>query len=188
MYTSAFDLLRSFPDALQAAAFDVVALVADNSPVEAIGLQALQVGSETLHYPGRIYLARRELEDAVHEWPCVRRQIALCLGLRHHDGFFRESCLRRLGALDADWKMAFALPLLGDYVLEISSLAAQLLLAAPRTEALAFVAANAAAALTARRRAISYWDCYDRDRIAAYTQLPSVQCLDKLLPAGGLKA
>ena len=181
---SSFDLLRSFPDELQAAAFDVIELAREGAPVEAWECHSLQVGAETLCYPCRIYLGRRGLQDAALEWFDVRRQIAFCLGTRHHDGYYRESCLRRLGALDAEWKVAFAVLLLGDYVIEISSLAAQRLMEAPGTLMLPFIEANYQAMQTIRRRAISYWDCYYRKSFPQYAQVPAIACIDALLTAG----
>ncbi len=181
---SSFELLRSFPDELQAAAFDVIELAREGSPVEALPCHSLRVGVETLDYPHRIYISHRQLEDAALEWSGVRRQIAFCLGTRHDDGYYRESCLRRLGALDAEWKIAFAVLLLGDYVMEISSLAAQRLLEAPGTLTRPFFAANPQAVQTVRRRAISYWDCYYREDLPQYSQVPAIACVDWLLAAG----
>jgi hypothetical protein len=178
---SSFDLLRSFPGELQAAAFDVIELAREGAPVEAQQCHSLRVGLETLDFPCRIYISHRQLEDAALEWPGVRRQIALCLGTRHHDGYYRESCLRRLEPLDAEWKVAFACLLLGDYVIEIANLAAQHLLAAPAEVIHAFFASNSAVIETQRRRAISYWACYYRHAVARYTELPAIACIDTLL-------
>jgi len=178
---SSFDLLRSFPNELQAAAFDVIELAREGAPVEARQCHSLRVGLETLDFPCRVYISHRQLEDAALEWSGVRRQIAFCLGTRHHDGYYRESCLRRLGPLDAEWKVAFACLLLGDYVIEIANLAAQHLLAAPAELTYTFFANNAAVIETQRRRAISYWDCYYRPAVARYTELPVIACIDTLL-------
>jgi uncharacterized protein len=178
-----FNLLRCFPDALQATAFDVVELATRGKPetVQARLLTSAKVGGEMLDYPSRLYVDSRQLNDAMVEWPGVRRQIALCLGTRHHDGFLRESCLRRLGVPDAEWKLPFVVLLLGDYVIEIANLAAALLAAAPHEMVQTFVERNGPLIQTQRRRAISYWDCYYRSTFAHYQLVPAVRCIDEHL-------
>jgi hypothetical protein len=37
---------------------------------------------------------------------------------------------------------------------------------------------------TVRRRAISYWDCYYREDLPQYSQVPAIACIDWLLAAG----
>ena len=175
-----FDLLRCFPDEIQPSAFQVVSLATRDEPVNARPIAELFVGGETLMYPSRLYMEARQLNDAVVEWSGLRRQLALCLGTRHHDGYLRESCLRRLGMPDAKWKIPFVSLLLGDYVVEISSLAASLLAAAPRGMVAEFAAKNPGVMRTLRRRAISYWDCYYRDLYATYKVIPAVTIIDEL--------
>lgn len=175
-----FDLLHCFPDQIQPSAFEVVSLATRDEPVNARLFATFVIGNEMLAYPSRLYMQSRQLNDAVIEWNDERRQVALCLGTRHHDGFLRESCLRRLGVPDVEWKIPFVALLLGDYVVEISSLAASTLASAPRSMVAAFAANNADAFCTLKRRAISYWDCYHRNLYATYKMVPAVSYLDEL--------
>lgn len=175
-----FELLRSFPDEIQSSVFQVVSLATRGEPVNARPVGDFVVDGKALTYPSRLYMEARQLNDAVVEWSDLRRQVALCLGTRHHDGYLRESCSRRLGVPDAEWKIPFVALLLGDYVVEISNLAASLLKAAPCGMVNAFAANNHAVLQTLRRRAISYWDCYYRDLYATYKVLPAVTVIDEL--------
>lgn len=184
-----FDLTRSFPATVHRAASDVARLLDGESQVEARDGARFNIGDETVQLPSRLYMSIREMDDATREWDDgqqddrtdLRYQVALCLGTRHHDGFLRESCLRRLGVPDAEWKLPFVAVLLGELVDEIACVSADLLAAAPRDMVLGFTRRNLPAMQTFRRRAISYWDCYYRRRYRTYPEVPAVALLDELL-------
>jgi len=135
---------------------------------------------EQISIPRRIYIPVRDWEDAVLEWNDTRRSIALTLGTRHHDGFYRESCLRRVLPISEVWQAGYAIALLGEYVLEISSIAVDALKAKPEL-ATEFCHLNRAFIETTRRRAISYYDCYHREKSRSYKEFPPVAFLTEAL-------
>ncbi len=108
------------------------------------------------------------------------RDLALCLGTRHCDGYIREECLRQIVALERAWAVPFIVQLVGEYVIEIVELIAT---AVPRMnpEHLSeFAAANPEFMETTRRRATSYWDCYHRSRFKRLQTYPGIVALNSI--------
>lgn len=138
------------------------------------------VHGEALAFPNRIYCPQDRLQSVVARSTGDARTLALCLGTRHHDGRFREACLRQIDAMDPPWAIPFFVQLLGEYVVEIAELVAEAIFDADRTELAAFVAGNPGFIATTRRRAISYWDCYYRDRWSAMAAYPAMAALDAI--------
>jgi len=120
---------------------------------------ALKVGGETLAIPTRVYYVPERVAQAIAA-PGTDGLIALCLGTRHHDGFLRERCLRRLLDERRDWIVPFVVQLVGEYVAEIVQLIEDAL---PRLDAPAygrFLLENPRYFATTERRVVSYGYAY----------------------------
>jgi|APAra7269096714_1048519.scaffolds.fasta_scaffold11061_3 hypothetical protein len=135
------------------------------------------VHGEVLAFPSRLHCPRDRLQDTVDHSTGDARRLALCLGTRHHDGHVREACLRQIGAMDPPWVIPFVVQLLGEYVVEITEVAAEAIARADPIELAAFVAGNPRFMATTRRRVVSYWDCYYRDRWSVVTAYPAMAAL-----------
>lgn len=170
-----------FPQALQVTANALIdALRLGAHDISQVGTHLLLNG-DSLSIPARIYLPLGRIDSAINASTDDARRIALCIGMRHHDGVFREECVRKLGAVDRPWLIPFMVLLLGEYVVEIVEAVAELLPTADPAHLAAFVAENPAFMATTRRRAVSYWNCYYRQRYPDLRHYPGVVALDGLL-------
>lgn len=113
-----FDGARAFPRVHAAAARRVAGWLAQGESHAPIGAFAVSVGVETLQLPERVYYQPARLTTATHAGG-LDGLLALCLGSRHHDGFVREACLRRLLEAPEPWVIPFVVRLAGEYVVEI---------------------------------------------------------------------
>lgn len=148
-------------------------------------LAELVVDDACIRPPCRLYVEQRHWETAVLGGDDALRTCALVLGTRHHDGHYREHCLRRLQPLGEAWQVAYVVALLGEHVAEVASAAVLALLDVPalvRT----FCRHNPAFVHLTRERAISYHDCYYRDRYADYRRFPPVRFLTRAIEDAGL--
>ena len=139
----------------------------------------ISVLGETLTLPGRCYVDRRKLVDAFGDCGVQGdiRLVALCIGARHHDGFLRESCVRKLLRVREPRILPFVLAPLGEYVIEIIELIESALPSLDASACADFVRANPAFMATLRRRVISYWDCYFRRADPMICQHPAYRAL-----------
>jgi hypothetical protein len=92
------------------------------------------------------------------------RVIVDWLYTRHHDGRVRESALRRAMPARELWMVPFAVQLIGEYVIEILMSVDELLTDANAELFGNFVSENPEFLRLTRSRAVSYWNCYYRDR------------------------
>jgi len=145
-------------------------------------IMAVRVAEEHLHIPYRVYYDTQQLSKAVDR-PGDATLIALCLGTRHHDGFLREKCLRRLLESDAHWVAPFVLQLLGEYVIEIVRPIHEHFVAGVEEKYRVFYRQNGGYCQSLERRAISYWSEYYRSRFTRYEDYPAVRALRLLREA-----
>ena len=157
-------------------------------PEQAVGArsQRLSVQGEDVEIPGRIYSPELS-SDVVRSLSEVQRLIAACVYSRHHDGYVRQSSCAEILASPEPWVVPYIVQLLGEYVVEISTLILERLTAQSSFSAPAFrefVAANNAFIELTQQRAISYWDCYYR-RDFARDDYPAITALDLLRQGKG---
>jgi hypothetical protein len=105
-----------------------------------------------------------------------------CLCTRHHDGRVRERYAREVAPSSEQWVAPFVLYLLGEYVVEVIEAVAA---SVPRTDAVTanyaqFCAENADFVQLVEARAISYWNCYYRQRFPDRNAYPAVPALRRL--------
>ncbi len=138
------------------------------------------VDGEPLSLPYRLYCDPDRFQFGASAPGSDEQRLTLCMGTRHNDGYVREHCVRRLGAIDRPWMIPFFVRLLGEYVVEIVNAVADCIPSADPAQVAAFVADNPSFMATTRRRAISYWDCYYRAQWATLASYPGVIALDRL--------
>lgn len=167
---------------------DVESLIETFTPGREDSDQSISVGGfrvllngETVAIPERVYFPIDQIDSATEYVEDEMRQLALCIGTRHHAGLFREDCVRRLEAIDQPWIIPFLVKLLGEYVVEIVEAVTELLPSADPAQLAAFVAENPAFMATTRSRAVSYWNCYYRQQYPKLSDYPGVKALDALL-------
>lgn len=98
--------LRSgFPADRQSAFDDYAARWLEGHDLRCRTPDTVMVDGETLQMPARVYMDRRTLEKSLTDDDLAPEQapFVLALGSRHHDGYFRESCLRKLLQRDETW-------------------------------------------------------------------------------------
>lgn len=163
--------VRAFPTAL---ADDVRAVLPQLSDCQwhppAAGFQ-VQVRGEAIDIPYRVYYRESQVLSCANR-PGVQGFIALCLGTRHHDGYLREKCVKRLLEIEEPWVVPFILQLVGEYVVTIVKLIEQALPNLNTALYTEFIAANRAHFETIGRRTISYWDVYYRNEYSNCKDYP----------------
>lgn len=175
--------VRAFPVAMAACVKAVVQKLAPGQMHLPSGtIVSVRVGEERLDIPYRVYYDMRQLSKAI-DGPDDSARIALCLGTRHHDGFLREHCLRRLLDVDADWVAPFVLQLLGEYVIELVWPIHDRFMDDVDEKYRIFYRLNTKYCESLERRAISYWSAYYRGRFPRYQDYPGVMALALLRKA-----
>ena len=163
--------VRAFPAAL---AEDVRALFPDLSDGQShppSNFFQVRVQGETMAIPCRVYYAQNQVLRCASR-PDIQGLVALCLGTRHHDGYLRENCLKRLIEIEEAWVVPFIIQLVGEYVVTIVQRVEQAL---PRLNAqlyAEFILDNQAYFETIGRRTISYWDAYYRSEYPKLNTYP----------------
>lgn len=157
----AFPAACAFPRRLAASAQEVADRLALGCARPMLLSFSVRLNGEELIIPQRVYYSTSRLLAATNV-PGTDGLIALCLGTRHHDGFVRERCLRRLLREKEDWIIPFVVQLVGEYV---SQIVAVIELALPGLDAAAygaFLRENPRFFATTERRVISYWYAYEQ--------------------------
>lgn len=137
---------------------------------------AVHVEGELLSIPYRVYYDERQLANCFN---CLddTALIALCLGTRHHDGYVREQCVRRLLDVDERWTAPYVVQLLGEYVIEVIRPIREKLLDEVGAKYVTFFRDNIKYCEYLECRAISYWNEYYRPRFPKYKEYPAVEAL-----------
>ena len=158
------DLSLAFPPALRHAAASLSAGAGWDTDHWHTTYTVMFEGAR-LMIPWRLYCKQSVLWQREGRTP-LEREIAWCLGSRHHSGYVREECLRRMLAAPHPWMTPFIVQLIGEYVVEIVEPIAQALpaLAPEMQHALgAFVRDNPRYLNTIDSRVVSYWNYYKRE-------------------------
>ncbi|MCW4454268.1 hypothetical protein OK348_05620 [Flavobacterium sp. MXW15] len=136
----------------------------------------VRVGEDSVDPPYRVYYARGDLMAAASRGgnPGL---IATCLGTRHHDGFLREECVRKLLRAEEPWIAPYVIQLLGEYVLETGQAIERALPARDLRMHVGYARSNRPHLETLERRAVSYWNAYYRQ------DFPACRVLANLLDA-----
>jgi hypothetical protein len=152
---------RAFPAQLRAELQDAFGILPDSRPDPIGTVGPIRLQGEALDIPSRVYVPEPTDVGALG---ATGEAIVACIYSRHHDGFVREKQVPHLLASNAPWVAPFVVQLIGEYVVEILELLAahaDRLETAPYRD---FVAENPQFLSLTRRRMISYWNCYYRQR------------------------
>ena len=178
--------MRDFPSALRDQVDVVAGIMPEPERVIGARAQRVSVQGEDVEIPDRIYSPELS-SDVVRSLSEIQRLIAACVYSRHHDGYVRQSSCAAIVASAEPWVVPYIVQLLGEYVVEISTLILERLTAQSSFSAPAyrqFVDANSAFIELTQQRAISYWDCYYR-RDFARDDYPAIVALDLLRQGHG---
>ena len=154
-----FSPTLAFPAQLAAAVLAAAGHLGSDGARRPLSCFAVRLDGERLFIPERVYYAPHALMAAA-QLEGSAGLVALCMGTRHHDGFVRERCLRRLLDAQESWIIPFVVRLTGEYVAQIVALIEERL---PSLDAAAygsFLRENPGFLATTERRVISYWYAY----------------------------
>lgn len=178
--------VRAFPEAMAGRVRNLVETLIEGQSHPPLGrLGDVRVREAQLQIPYRVYYDSQQLSKVIDS-AGEATLIALCLGTRHHDGFLREKCLRRLLEVDAHWVAPFVVQLLGEYVIEIVRPILERFLQGVEEKYSVFYRQNVAYCQSLERRAISYWSVYYRSRFDRYEDYPAVRALALLRSGPGV--
>lgn len=177
-------IVRGFPVALRADAGAVASILPEPKHVLTARAQRLSVQGEEVEIAARIYNPEPS-GSTVQRLSAAQRLIAACIYTRHHDGHVRESACAVLLPSAELWVVPYVVQLLGEYVVEISTLILERLTAQSSFSWPAyreFVRENSAFIALTEQRAISYWSCYYRHDFGR-RDYPALVALDRLRQA-----
>jgi hypothetical protein len=142
----------------------------------------VKVDNEALEIPVRLYLRHNEWTSWIGDDDTTQRykMISWCLGTRDSDGFYRESCVRKLLACPEPWIVPFVIAPVGEYVLEIVQAIQAALPTLDRKQYGQFVQANPAYMATLHQRIVSYWNCYYRRQFDDFKAYPAAIVFNEL--------
>jgi hypothetical protein len=161
------------PIQLNAIAREVEAALSVGATHAPQGSRTVMVSGEALVFPYRVYYAPETIASVTINLEGDALMLASCLTSRHYDGRIREAAIRDQSLHETTWSEAFAVQLLGEYVVEIGLAVESRIAKLGMRPYLEFARQNPAFVEITRRRAISYWDCYYRN---VYKKLEEFPC------------
>lgn len=124
--------------------------------------QTVLIEGEDLSIPNRLYFNEPELEKE-QKLTNSQKVILNCIYLRHHNGYVRQSRLKKINSNEY-WITPFTFKLLGEYVLEILEVLDEQLDNNKLENYKRFAIENPKYHLQTESRMISYWNEYYRRR------------------------
>jgi hypothetical protein len=114
---------EAFPSYLESEVEDVLSILDLNSRdfssnCGSINPFAVIVDDLTLKIPYRIYYQESNLSQVKRLSP-LQNEILYCFYTRHHDGYIREQCLKKIINSTNPWIAPYLVQLIGEYVIEI---------------------------------------------------------------------
>lgn len=139
----------------------------------------VSVSGMPIQFPSRVYYAHEDVRAACRV-PGVTAQVGLCLGTRHHDGYVREECIRRLLPTGEPWVVPFVLQLLGEYVVEIVDYIDGALSDPALAHYAGFARENPLYMRRLSQQATSYWNEYHRRAYPKQHTYPALRVLGRI--------
>lgn len=152
---------NAFPTHLRNEVNDLSALIDGPSPIDNTDSFAVKCDGEMLQIPYRIYRPVISDEQFASLSPLGQR-ITACWFTRHHDGHVRERFLLRLPDFEFSWVIAYVVSLCGEYIVEILDDIWERRTLFDVATLSRWLRDNPEFHTRARRRAVSYWNCYYR--------------------------
>jgi hypothetical protein len=148
-----------------------------------MGVREVQIDGETLHFPYRTYYSSSTLNRVIESTEDESRMYALAMCTRHWDGYVRQWAATELDPISYPWARAFAIQLLGEYVVEVAAVIEAKIEGTGLPPYLSFARENAAFLAITKRRATSYWDCYYRREYKSLGDYPSYRAIHAIQQA-----
>ncbi|RDX35416.1 hypothetical protein DZA37_00025 [Kangiella sp. HD9-110m-PIT-SAG06] len=128
------------------------------------------VQGSTLSIPSRIYIEEGQLNNPVKliRLNSLEKEILYCFYSRHHDGYVREKCLRKIILSSNKFTAPYILQLLGEYVIEIIEVIYENRESLNQKNIVEYIRENPKHYEITRERVYSYWDCYYRRAYPKY--------------------
>jgi hypothetical protein len=161
------------PMQLHALAAEIQTRLSSEEMTPPRGVREVRIDGETFQFPYRTYYAPSRLRQVVDSLDGQARAFGLALCTRHCDGYVREWAATELDPTAYPWARAFAVQLLGEYVVEIARVIEAKVNRSGTAPYLAFVEENSGFVATTKSRATSYWDCYYRAQYRQLSEFPS---------------
>ena len=157
-------IVSGFPVELRADAEAVAGILPEPQHVLGERAQRVTVQAQEIELPARIY--NPELSDqTLRRLSPTQKLVAGCIYSRHNDGYVRQASCEALLPAQEPWLAPYVVQLLGEYVVEISTLILDCLTAQSAfgwPSYRDFVRTNEPFIALTEQRAISYWSCYYR--------------------------
>lgn len=120
------------------------------------------INLEYIFIPYRIYIDFENIDIEILN--PVQKRLVLYYFTRHHNGYIREKCLRKLLEVEkiSDFEIPYLMLLCGEYVLQIISEAFRGLQFVNDKDIIQFIAINHSQVQLLEARMISYWNEYYR--------------------------
>lgn len=171
------------PSELRPVADEVLAALRVGEVAPPAGVREVRVQGEVFQFPYRTYYAPDTLQSVVGSCAGTARTFALGMCTRHWEGRIREWAVKEMDPTSQAWAPAFAIQLLGEYVLEIAQVVEAKISSAGTGLYLSFAAQNLAFLEVTERRAVSYWNCYYRPMFKEISEFPNYRAVIALKAA-----
>jgi hypothetical protein len=176
-------LALATPTELRSLAVDVHGALSVGEEAPPVGLREMHIGEQTLQFPYRTYYSSGRLKKVVESFDGEARAWGLAMCARHWDGHVREWAAKDLDPTSYPWAPAFAIQLLGEYVVEIAKVIEAKIGSTGTAPYIPFVGENLAFLATTKCRATSYWDCYYRSQYKQLSEFPNYRAVSVLQAA-----
>jgi len=144
------------------------------------GIREARISGEVLEFPYRTYYSTANLKHVISAFDKQAEMLCLALCSRHHDGHIRQWAITALDFSSYPWVPAFAVQLLGEYVVEVALVVEAKMARAGLSSFVPFCRENLAFLATTKRRATSYWDCYYRSDYSVLSAFPNYRAVHAL--------
>ena len=124
----------------------------------------------TLSPPSRIYTEEAQLSSSLKliRLNSTQKEILYCLFSRHHDGYVREKCLKKVILSNNKFTTPYIIQLLGEYVFEIIEIIYENRENLNHKNMVEYIRENPKHFEITKQRVYSYWDCYYRRAYPKY--------------------
>lgn len=174
------DESRAFPSVLSAQVDKAVDSIAHDELHPPSRAFTVTMDGEALHIPVRVYYDLDRLRRALNSSQGTDKHILACLGTRHHDGYFRQACLRELLVGKESWLTPYILQLVGEYIVEIVDDVARHIVTRDPAPLVAFAKENPAYMARLASRVRSYWHYYYEQAYPDLNDYPGTKVLNYL--------
>lgn len=169
-------LQKAFPCYLKNDVESAFSLITVKNEIENYQTFSVNLRNENLQILYRIYFDK----PSDFFLNSTKSLILNCLFTRHHDGFLREKCLKKIIKSNEYWISPFVFQLLGEYVIQILDIVEQNLSPILVKNLSNFAAENPEFYNLTKSRVISYWNEYYRNTFPKIEDYVGYRILSKI--------